>query len=485
MLEDVERSFAKTCLDNGISKLDSSAHKEKCKLIAKQKNLENFEDIQELQRIINDYIAEENEKENAEIRKRINVKKKEEQKRKKELEKGSDAFGRDKIIQYYDNLIAEVQFTINNRDDAVKAADDIRKIYFAASNAVEPIKSPPERDWALAGGFASGLAGPAAGLAVASDIQRKNAESRIDPEEAAKAVEIQKKNFKTTGDSLAQKIISDSGISLEEYRNAKNQRNKLVKIKEKCEVLLVDDTNDKYQLLEMLSPSIESIDISESGSVQIKVNITGNIFNIYDDVPAVIDGSIKALLWNEEGQCCGIASLVLPVDGANDNKILEAWFTEPQSPDNKDIAYSVEFTKPNLWLIETLTEPESEQRSEIVPTENKYTINAESYYDAYKMMDSSDISIIRKASSLFESLGTWKDAETQKSRCDEKIKLIEEKQKREAQEREKRNRYEKQKQEAIRAEKVKKKIIIGIGCALVVVLVLSLIGIVKHSKTKK
>ena len=421
MLSERESDFAKTCLERGITVLDSSANKERSKLIAKQKGLDNSENIDELQFVIDAYIEENNEKERAKKNKLLNDKKNEELQRKEELEKYADDFGREKTIHYLEDLIANVQFTIDQRDAATKSANDIKKAYAAAGVALKPLQSPPEQDWALAGGFASALAGPAAGVAVATDIQRKNAEAKIDSAEAGKEAQKIKDNWKMTGDSLAKRVIDNSGVSVESYKTAKKRKTELIRLKEKCEVLLVDEAIDQYQLLGMLAPTTETITVSETGLVHITVRITGRTYAIFDNIPAVIDGSFKALLWNEKGECCGTAAIVLPIHGAQDSSLLEAWFTT--STDN-GIGFVAEFTKPNLWLVEALKEQGTEDFSKIDPTEIIFSRKAENYYDAYELMNSLDIAKLKRAIELFEVLDDWKDSNRQKHICQERVKQL-------------------------------------------------------------
>ena len=58
MLDEKSRSFAKACIQNGIEDLNTPANREKAKLIAKQNHLDDYENIQYLQKTINEYTAE-------------------------------------------------------------------------------------------------------------------------------------------------------------------------------------------------------------------------------------------------------------------------------------------------------------------------------------------------------------------------------------------------------------------------------------------
>lgn len=76
MLDRGSKEFAEACVENGLTELSTRAFQEKAKLIAKQKGLTNLDDVESLQQIINDYIAELNEEKD--------VKRKEELKQTKE-----------------------------------------------------------------------------------------------------------------------------------------------------------------------------------------------------------------------------------------------------------------------------------------------------------------------------------------------------------------------------------------------------------------
>ena len=485
MLDNKSIVFVKACIDSGIKTLDTSAHKEKAKLIAKQKGINDYEDIDSLQQMIDDYLTMEQKDKEERKKERIRALKASELYTKSKIEKYADLVGREKSIKYYEDEISTCDATIAIRDDAIKSGKEIKTVYNALNASLEPIKPSPEQDWAIAGGIASALGGPAAGLAVASDIQRKNAESRIDYEEARKSVDRERTNNTNVANHLANKILDNCIVSSEEYISAKRLRRKYIRLKEQCELLLVDNDIDSYQLMNALAPSVVSLQITESGSVHISVNVKGDVYKIYEDVPAAIDGSIKAILWNEEDECCGVASLVLPVNGVNENTTLEAWFTETQ---NDNATYTIEFTKPNLWLIEALNVSDTKLPAKAVPVEECYNKNAEKYYEAYVLMKSMDVSAVKNAHTVFESLDNWKDAKKQKQRCFEIIQQLEEKERLEAELREKELQAEKQRQIAIEQEriqnaekerekkaKIKRTVITGFAIAFVCILLFAIV----------
>ncbi len=190
-----------------------------------------------------------------------------------------------------------------------------------------------ETDWATHGGIASGIAGPAAGLAVAMDIQRKNAGIR---EQNAQLSQLaaQAAYHATSGtDSLA---IEASHKAEEWEKRAQEAANKLVQ------------NLPQDQLLERLSPSGSATN-SETGAVLVKVSIrrTENL-NIYESVPAVVDGVLAAAVMADD-QLIGTAYLPLPWDGAAYNATLSGICPDPVRQAKN---YKVVVSPYRLWAIE-------------------------------------------------------------------------------------------------------------------------------------
>lgn len=71
-------------------------------------------------------------------------------------------------------------------------------------------------------------------------------------------------------------------------------------------------------------------------------------FYIFDDVPAVIDGTVIAQIWDGK-TCIGKAELVLPCYGISEKRKLEGWCLFAGKPGKQ---YSVSFTATNLWAME-------------------------------------------------------------------------------------------------------------------------------------
>ena len=188
-----------------------------------------------------------------------------------------------------------------------------------------------ERDWATWGGIADGLAGVGAGISVANDIQRQNEQIKINNAAHIRRVTPQVNDMK----SAASNNEIEAKRLMEEYN--------------KMDTKLISDESAS-SLVKKISFSNTSVTISETGTATV---VTGasieNNFMIFDDVPAVIDGTILADICDGSGHVCGTAMLVLPVDGLRKNVSLRGMCLKCCNPKNK---YTVRFKAENLWAME-------------------------------------------------------------------------------------------------------------------------------------
>ena len=207
-------------------------------------------------------------------------------------------------------------------------SDSISKTYDRATRS-------DEVSWATLGGIASGIAGPAAGLAVAMDVQARNAEKRAKNTEALNSTKsllasMHWENFKKQQD-VKERIELWQNIASE----AKNK--------------LVEDI-DGEKLIKELNPQVAKIQILSTGNVELLVDVNKKTIKIFDTVKAVIDGSFKAkLLVN--GDIVGTAFLTLPYCGSENTVTLKTIFINVTK---KAPRYDVEFEPYNLFAIETI-----------------------------------------------------------------------------------------------------------------------------------
>lgn len=187
-----------------------------------------------------------------------------------------------------------------------------------------------ERDWALWGGAASGLGGFGAGVATAADMQLKNMQIRAENEMRLKAA--------------MPAYMSVTGSAQENRKNAEVIWKEIEGIKLK---LMSDASAD--ELMKKISFSNTDIVVSETGAAMVcTLASSPSKFKILGDVPAVIDGTIIAKIYDGD-ILCGTAQLVLPVYGLGQNIPLNGICTDCCKPGR---TYSVKFVAKNLWAME-------------------------------------------------------------------------------------------------------------------------------------
>lgn len=203
------------------------------------------------------------------------------------------------------------------------------------SNTYDRTTRSNEVSWATLGGIAAGIAGPAAGLAVAMDVQARNAEKRAHNEAA----------LSSTKDMLV-------SMHLQNFREQTDVEKRIElwkSIAEEAKNKLVEEVSGE-KLIKDLNPKVNSIEILSTGNVELLVDVKKKTIKIFDSVTAVIDGSFKAnLLVN--GEVVGTAFLTLPYCGSENTVTLKTIFVDITKKASK---YDVEFEPYNLFGIEII-----------------------------------------------------------------------------------------------------------------------------------
>ena len=139
--------------------------------------------------------------------------------------------------------------------------------------------APHISDWAVAGGMAQGLAGPAAGAAAAINTMKSNQEARD-------AAEQQRRSYESTASSLSRQSVKGRVI-------AENAAEMINLINEK---LIKQDEN---ALFSVLAPSETSISLSPGGNIIVDAEIEGTWTDILE-TEGCIDGSIEIEVVNAD-----------------------------------------------------------------------------------------------------------------------------------------------------------------------------------------
>lgn len=206
------------------------------------------------------------------------------------------------------------------------------------AEATYRLNKEKESSWALHGGIASGIAGGAAGLAVAADVQRKNAD-------------IQQRNRQ-----LAQSVAAmEVAANLNTWDAQARAEKRIKQWQKKAEIskMLLTDFVDEDELLSMLKPQVISLQQSKTGAIALKIEIHApSNFYIYENVEAAIDGSIAVFL-KKDDKIVGTTFCVAGFGGYSQN------FKYPRKYDcictnvsEKADTYEVSFAPYHLWAVE-------------------------------------------------------------------------------------------------------------------------------------
>lgn len=232
------------------------------------------------------------------------------------LNKYSDLYGKDKKVAMLSDRMSELLAKAKSLDTS---ADMLMRS-----------TQQKERDWAIWGGVANGIAGAGAGVATALDIQMQNAQIRAQNEQNMRAA--------------MPAYMSVTGSAQQNRSNAEAIRKQIQIMQEK---LISDMPAD--DVMKELEVSNAVVDISETGAFKVTATVTAKhkLF-IYGDVDAVADGTLIAHVYDGDKEI-GTAKMVLPVNGVSDKVgIVGACLSGAKQGKN----YTVKFTPHKLWMIE-------------------------------------------------------------------------------------------------------------------------------------
>lgn len=187
-----------------------------------------------------------------------------------------------------------------------------------------------EMNWASWGGAASGLAGPGAGIATAADIQMKNMQIRAENEQRRQAA------------MPAYLFLSRSANDSRKNADRIMQEIKDFKLK-----LISDDRAE--DLMKQIRFTNTDVLVSKTGAALVCTCATLDPkFRIFDDVPAVVDGTLIAKIY-DGNKLCGTAQLVLPLYGVGENVPLQGICIDCCQPGK---TYTVKYSAKHLWALE-------------------------------------------------------------------------------------------------------------------------------------
>lgn len=247
---------------------------------------------------------------------KLEGKREEERQEYERCNKYSNLIGKEKRIAMLKDCAAEMKKDAKNAD---KYADMLMRS-----------GQQKEHDWAILGGIADGIAGFGAGVATAVDVQQKNMQIRAENEKRRQAVMPAYMHF--------------TGSALDNRKNADAIMSEIDSFKLK----LVSDESST-ELMKKISFSNTRVSVTETGAARVytKASLEPE-YKIFDDVPAIVDGTILAKIYDGD-RLCGTAQLVLPLYGLGQNISLRGICLDCCEGGKQ---YTVKFEAKNLCAIE-------------------------------------------------------------------------------------------------------------------------------------
>lgn len=305
--------FFVECVLSGVNDFSQVKNVEKAKLLADKYKLSYPNGIEHLYkegleeyRIVNKYLTERELKKLRES----------EIEEYEEFNKYSDLIGKDKRIKMLKDQAEKLE-------KEAKSLDEVSHMLYRSGQ-----KS--EKNWAMYGGIAEGLGGIGVGIAAAADVQMQNMEIRAENERRRQEM----LPFSSAYSSSASDCRRRAEKILEEIAKFKNK----LMSNEPIERLMTHLTFEKT-----------GVTISKTGAAIVSTTATfDSDFKIFNDVPAVVDGTLIANVYDGD-QLCGSTHLVLPTNGLGKNILLKGTCFNHFDP-NK--TYTVKIEPKHLWALE-------------------------------------------------------------------------------------------------------------------------------------
>lgn len=313
--------FYLKCVEQGIEDASTRSQIEKVKLVAQNNSYEGDETVLLEKFKQGKAIYSANEK-----AKRLSEIVSEESRLEEENTRYIDYCGTDKSAAICTDNANEYRARIGEAEKQITSAQK-------SADGILRAGTQKEQSWAVHGGIASGVAGGAAGLAVAADVERRNQAIRQQNAQLSRSVAAM---------SLAVEFAQDKKI-----RNAKDMISYWERREEEYRNKLVENLPQK-ELLEKLAPTFEEIKQSESGAVSAAVKTQPAPVVIFGDVKAVVDGSVKAILYSG-GKAAAHTCFALPLGGAREALTTNIVFRD--AADSRG-DYSIRFEAYHLWAVE-------------------------------------------------------------------------------------------------------------------------------------
>ncbi len=313
--------FYQECVKNGIKKCETEEEIQRAALIAKRLNI-TCENIRDCYYKSKDALKKAKEIENEEeVKKEVEKRSRQEQEQYRRLERYASFSGQEKRIA----------MLIDEKRQYEEKARDLWNQQRLLVKGVE--RSPTDEHWATMGGLASAIAGPAAGMAVASDLQAKEARENAGIEAYNQAMRM----------AIAPAALKIGGKESEMWSKAEQVEEKI----EQAKLKLVSDET-KEECFARLTISDIKTSVSIGGAGKVKAHVSLSPVSIFGKVPAVIDGTLYADFYDQD-TLIGTGLVVFPAMGIRSEGTIEGMAPLWGEPWRK---YQVKFRLKNLWLME-------------------------------------------------------------------------------------------------------------------------------------
>lgn len=262
--------------------------------------------------------------------------------------------GVDKYISDLDKQYQEALKDAERYEDYARSSKDLAQSYEFVNSAVGSLHTnDKDKNWAVAGGIAEAIAGPAAGLATAISVQNENAQRHRDAEERKR-----KAAYRTSEAEKLRNKASDERQKAWEYKSKALQiKRDIDRIKSK----LVDDSNQQ-ELFGLLSFDNWTLLKTQAGNIDAKCSFHLQKPITIINSPAALDGSLKIELYMDSrivgtGYYCpfGFGETDLNMVGFRKGYLVRSICilnSNTRLPDNFEDRITVKVTPINMWKIE-------------------------------------------------------------------------------------------------------------------------------------
>ncbi len=334
----VEERLITRVEEHGLRSIDTPAAYEKGKIILENVldeegvaswRLKNYRSEKEIKNLLQQAIDAVEEEQEREKQEKLAQLRSEEAELEKKYQLPLSFVGRAKTVAYCKEMVAYYEWRVQDLEEQLQS-----KISGAAKRSMD--YDQVKNNWAVHGGIASAIAGPAAGVMIAAD-----AKQRIDKRNARNA-QLQSINMQLL--MLEAKEIK--GWQAEAQKDIETWQKKL-----HAAEYALEEWQDPQRLLDEIQPEVVSYEVTPTGAVKLSISFRKTPdLKVFGEKPGFVDGSIVVRL-KDGDTVCGNAICCLPFEGTAYSINANCICTQTTDPDK---TYQFEFAPNKLWVMENL-----------------------------------------------------------------------------------------------------------------------------------